>query len=571
MSLTTPENFEDLTVVSVEGIFLYWKTSSSLWKTKLETLHKDKYVIIPLNWGFHCDRTQIPEFGETRPETDLLKLFNIIVELGKIPILLLPIGPCPLQVNGGVPSSLANHLLHDDLGMNVFCIDNQDRLIKLYSFFESKVYIGYKEFLGSLAKYLKKHKLNLSIWGLNSGYFNEEGVFCSFFKDTSNIYQTSFSRFLTQQQVNNASELTKEGKEKLEEDFYHMMFELYSSSIEEILSEYWEGVLNISFMGTGPHSTITRMEYNDSSHRYSKEIFYSISTGVKVCSATLSHRVFNSILNKQIEDLSKKEMIGEIESLASYEEDDLTALRTLHFFYMYSDNLGNFDQSWIDSGLIEYFEKEFKCCHRNMNIDLFNPEIVVDRPGTYHFFLGKDVRQKNFYKIMRGPMNGGKIIIDTQNLSKDIRKNIEIFILENELNVTKVRLFCDIEYIEFGDGRLILFDSSEIPKDKLSTFWEKLISTFDILHLQFDKENQVDKVWQYRGTGPSELSYQEIRRVTLYNDTSYKKKVRIPMMRGFALMKLVDEQNVKVTSQEDHIDLNFLPKSIISLDFGVFL
>ncbi len=77
-------------------------------------------------------------------------------------------------------------------------------------------------------------------------------------------------------------------------------------------------------------------------------------------------------------------------------------------------------------------------------------------------------------------------------------------------------------------------------------------------------------MWRTRGPGGSELKFQEIRRVSFFNRTSYKKKARINTKSNFAFIKILDETNVNVASANNVVEVEFLPGGFVSLDFGVY-
>ena len=106
-------------------------------------------------------------------------------------------------------------------------------------------------------------------------------------------------------------------------------------------------------------------------------------------------------------------------------------------------------------------------------------------------------------------------------------------------------------------------------REKLK-FWHKIIQTFDLVHLSIPKIEGGHFLWRTREASHLELNYEEVRRLSLYNPTSYKKKLKIELPKNFALMKVVDENFVQIQNQTHHLELEFLPEGSLSLDFGVF-
>jgi hypothetical protein len=59
-----------------------------------------------------------------------------------------------------------------------------------------------------------------------------------------------------------------------------------------------------------------------------------------------------------------------------------------------------------------------------------------------------------------------------------------------------------------------------------------------------------------------------VRRVNIYNPTSYKKVVTIKTHKHFAFMKMIDPTRANAKSTSDGVDVELLPNGKIALDFG---
>ena len=82
MSLTTPVIRDEDSVFPGENWFLYWKTSASLWKTKIESRNDLGSILVPINWSFHSDTGDSYDFAVEKPETDLNKLAEKLFDQG---------------------------------------------------------------------------------------------------------------------------------------------------------------------------------------------------------------------------------------------------------------------------------------------------------------------------------------------------------------------------------------------------------------------------------------------------------------------------------------------------------
>ena len=152
MTLTTPVPRDLDTVFPGENWFFYWKTSASLWKNKLQEFPGTK-IIIPVNWSFHSETGDQFDFDEHRPETNLKKLVEIAESVGKQVIFFLPLTPAPFLSNGGLPHLLARGLALNNEQMAYGIIDADDNLIKIYSFFDPRVFEAFDRFVKKLGQY----------------------------------------------------------------------------------------------------------------------------------------------------------------------------------------------------------------------------------------------------------------------------------------------------------------------------------------------------------------------------------------------------------------------------------
>ena len=97
-----------------------------------------------------------------------------------------------------------------------------------------------------------------------------------------------------------------------------------------------------------------------------------------------------------------------------------------------------------------------------------------------------------------------------------------------------------------------------------------MVSYLDVKHMQVDQDTDVQYFWMKRAANSFELSYEEIRRVHVYNPTSYKKKMRFKSTSGFAFLRSIDEKFVELKSTPIGIELTLMPGGSITIDFGYF-
>ena len=78
MQLTTPELKEYDTVFPGENWFYFWRTSPSLWESKLREFSGAQPILVPIYWGLHSEQPEKFDFGTYKPETDLKRLYEVI-------------------------------------------------------------------------------------------------------------------------------------------------------------------------------------------------------------------------------------------------------------------------------------------------------------------------------------------------------------------------------------------------------------------------------------------------------------------------------------------------------------
>jgi len=177
-----------------EQWFFYWKTSAALWENRIIQSPLDEIIFIPIYWGFHLDGTQW-DFGQNQPDRDLLRLVNLLNSHKRKFCWLIPTSPAPFLPNGGVPALAARTLSISGEGVHLATFDQEDKLHKLYSFFEPKVFSVYNEFLEAFVGFLKKNRIQAPVWG-NSYHYLDRGQTISFFDDQSVAFEQGFSRYL---------------------------------------------------------------------------------------------------------------------------------------------------------------------------------------------------------------------------------------------------------------------------------------------------------------------------------------------------------------------------------------
>lgn len=573
MTLTTPVPRDIDSVFPGENWFFYWKTAASLWRIKLQEFPGMR-IIVPLNWSFHSETGDSFDFDDHRPETNLLKLVEIAKEVGKKVIFFLPVTPAPFLPNGGLPHFLSRGLALNREGMAYGIIDADDNLVKIYSFFDPRVFEAFSKFVKNLGKYFLEKGISCDVWGLSCGYF-ENGNFNSFLEDSSNVYQQAFTRFLATKK--NGKEVLSTLEEKqFAFEFNKSIQELYSTNARESIGPSFEGVLDVAFLGASTEKFLKRLYGTQTTKDYTEEIYEALAKDIIPSSVLIPARAKKGVLIRELNDLVANSYLpARLENLI-YDQNNSSSFSPLSFFKVYEkiDGLSSMFHSWEQMHLWDYLRSQFGWNYKIISsekLKLQNDKI--SSTDNIHFFHGHDVDREMFSFILRTFLGAGKIILNRSGLSEDMNRKLETFFLENKLVVEKVNFFTSIQNIILGDGRLIIFNGEDLlSKDKKSheEFWEKIIHTFGLVHVPLENAEGIDYYWRTRGAHSNELKFEEIRRLSLYNPTSYRKKIRMNLMKNFVVYKVIDEFNVSVHTLPNEVEIELAPEGSVVLDFGVF-
>ena len=277
-------------------------------------------------------------------------------------------------------------------------------------------------------------------------------------------------------------------------------------------------------------------------------------------------------MNRQLKELVNDSFLPLKLREDYYEEEGVGFFSPLHFFEILTPDL-DITLGWEELGLYRFIFRKFRWGHK---LRLFNKHIdeeITISPEKIYLFEGRMLDINIYHVILKIFMQGGKVILNLSGLSQEISRKMEIFFLENKLEIQKVNLLTKVSNVELGEGRLISFEENKIKdatEERKVIFWRKLFTTFDLLHLDIPHVDGIDYFWKTRFATSNELNYEEVRRLSLYNRTSYKKKVKFNIMKNFALMRIVDKTNAYIRSSAQDIEVELLPNGVVALDFGIF-
>ena len=561
-----------------ENWFYYWKTSSSLWSSKFSEFTENNHIFIPINWAFHTETGETFDFGTSRPETNLKKLVTIAEQNNKKVTFLLPICPAPFLVNGGVPHLLARNIsLTKDLYL-MSLVDGDGQINKMYSFFDPNIYKMFAKFSRELGRYFSESGLSQDLWGVDCFYFSEN-KFRSYFEDASEIFMNGFSKFIALkkdendggniQVIQNADE-----ENAFKKDFYDSISSLYKDSAQHNLAANWNGVKKILFLGGAPKDFPVKMFLLEELSSYSKMILRGVCNNLLPSSVLINNSSKNDVFKRMIDNIVTRCLMPCEFKSSHYCETTDVSFRPLLLHTVFTNDQLLINKEWAQLKLFDFLSRFYGWTYKILNISELDFEEFDNECGDIKYFSSQSLlSEADFSKIIRLFMLGENVILNTAGLSEQNLKKLELFLLENSLEVQKVNFKTVIKYSSIGEGKLVFFNSEDmgdLSTDEAIDFWERLTNIFTLQHFDIFITEDVDAFWMTRLSSGSELTYDEVRRLNLYNFTSYKKKMRMVFKKNFALMKIIDEVNVKIFQRSHELEIEMFPGASVSIDFGLF-
>ena len=566
---TPPLSNYDNQVFPGENWFFYWKLGSGLWRSKLEEYTHPGPLLVPLNWSFHTENGEHFDFADRRPETNLKKLVDDARQIGRTLSFLLPLTPLPCLPNGGIPHLTAGNPAQDAQGVAYGIVDGDNNINKLYSFFDTKVFQAYARFTRELGSYFIRSGIDAFVWGMECGYKDRDG-FKSFLFDTSPTWKKSFDNFVLTQKEASLSPA------QLRYEFYELIRQTYRQQAAKDMSAHWEGVLKVGFIGSHPQNIFQQLEEKKSSAANRLEqTLANLSVSDLPSSVLIRPEQKKGCWGKMLNDIVTNGAVTQLQPSTSSPDWNNT-LTPLCFFKIHHSPLSSNRTipGWNELRLKDHLQQYYRWTYHETCESIIQKEThsEVDTESI-HFFQGYDLTPKKFRQMVRLLMNDSHLILDKTSISEECSRQLESFLLENDLEVEKINLHTNIQHIKLDRTSLIIFDGSrlsELSPEKIDDFWHRLIGFFSLKHLSIQHASGVEHYWRTRLPSPEELNYEEIRRVGLYNSDNIKRKIEIPLLSNFKLLRIIDQIHGSVWSNPRQITVELEPEGSLSLDFGVF-
>ena len=561
-----------------ENWFFYWKTSPSLWESKLQQFQGVNPIFVPIYWGLHSEYSDQFDFGEHKPETNLKRLADCAAKVGREVIFILPLTPAPFFINGGIPSYLARNISKNREGLAMSVMDNTGRVNRLYSFYDPKIFQAFRKFVYHLGQYFSQLGISSSLFGLDCMRI-EDGHLVSYFKDHSQVFDGGFNRYIKQMQDSEPDKIEKliekpEYENDLKREYSELIRNLYFDSAKDSLAGNWAGLIKSCFIG-GSGIDIFRRSFSswDSEKEYFSPLMKSIVNEVYPSTVLLPSEIKAKSFGAATKHIIDSSYVRKFLSNDYYEDDFSLTFQPLVFFEIVETGIGHYDyqSSMAQSGLSHYFNARFPWSF-TMKKD-FVVEIEDLDPQTVYFFIGERLTSEDFNKVLKLFMNGMRVFLDVYEMDQKLLQKLEVFFAENNIQTESVNYISPVVKASLGEGTIITYNRQKLVESshpKKVGFWETMIKFLNIKHLNVQADEGIEYFWKSRASNTYELSYEEIRRVSFYNPTSYKKKAHIVSSQNFAFIKNVDQKNVDIQSTPIGIDVSMMPGGSVTLDFGFY-
>jgi len=534
-----------------------------LWESYILLKDPAEIIVIPLYWGFHYEEREGWDFGNKNSERDLLKLIEILRNLSRKFCFLLPLTPAPFLTNGGIPATCARSLTVGYQGLSLSFLDSEENLNKIYTFFEPKVLQAFNDFCQVFADKLKKLKCSVPVYGAIFTYLEEKKEI-SFFEDRSLVFEQGFSRYLKKTYGDKLELEAPNEEEALKIKFTSEIQSLFESTASSAFTS-WAGLKRISFLaGNLQHNIHRCLKSGSAILPLMSELETCFLSRRWVSSSLLAAGEKQNLLGQYLLDLFGPTEIEREFSLKGKQNVSEESWNYLELVSVFDDEKNDF----VQQGLMDFLNTNYRWAYRKYDQLIFEPDWIDENQDKIKFFQTKRMSKNRFVQVLKLFLMGQKIIIDSSDLTNELRSKWEIFLIENNLKTQKINFCTELTYTNLGEGMIILYEGKKLNLNDCQKFWKKIFDFIKLPHLDFNFEEDIFGYWKFRTSTEFELNYLDVRRLNLYNPTSYKKQLKLDIKRGFVFMKVIDPHLASAKSVSQKLEIELLPQGKIALDFG---
>jgi hypothetical protein len=553
--------------------FFYWKVHPSQWKTRLQEWKSkgiDK-IAVPLYWAHHAriDSTNVTyDFGVQKSETDLKELNLAIKALKLKTIFILPVGPMPFFVNGGVPASLIKNKSYFADGRSLVFVEPQTKKLVHYpSFFAASIFKEYCNWVQHLGNYLAQSSVSDSVFVADCGYLDAQGIYRSLAEDFGIEMQKKWKAH------------QKRSPNMSAESFQEEVLKLYRSVAREMLGALWGGEVRMALLGQAPELLLTHL------HGY-QQLEINLAKELKQCLQLQIHPILlpesqNSGPRTHLAFLYEK-MCSEsyLQSLFGQSIDDVSqyAYRAWTAATVVGD-AKLIKGPMLKEGLESVGQNEFQghlqiVSEAQLARFLKSPD-EDDDWWTKPIIAPVAIENDNaFHSLLTHFLSGGKVLINVDTLSAAHLRKVELFVLENQLKESLFNAPLKFRLLTLGDGQLILYEGKDLSAIKLlhtkMHFWSVMFAQMQRHHLPLNLDKEMGAFWMERKTSPRELNYSSFRRLIIVNFSFNTKQAAFFPNKSYAFSKIVEQSEITIQQAGSGASTKIImgPRGYVVLEFG---
>ena len=561
MSLITPERLDNHEVYSEEGFFYYWNAPSIAWEELITANFSQKYLIIPINWPIHLVDNSY-DFGKKRKELNISKLIDLGHANAKKVLLVFSISPNPIFSNSGIPTSFARQIAYNESGIlsHTFC---GEKLVKHYSFFDSSLFKGFSEFISSASINFSEMTSKFQAITCEVGWL-ESGVYNSFFDDYGQCFHQSFEKYLDSIEDSNYKHKKVKDHQK---DFRSFVKSLYFKEVQRNFSKNFIGHQRLSFINGSEKNSLISLFSTTDNFSLGQEIVDTYSNELIPISFSIDKNGRNEIFSTQLKQLFTADFLDQ--SLEGFRvKEDAVDFLPISFFHFIGKNqdLSN----WIEAGIFTILKQNYNgvFSSRSNTLEYFRDSYLLNK---ILLISGEKLSKKDFLIMKDFFYTGSIILFDSTNIDDDANLFLIEFLSQNGVKKEVLHIGLNITVYTYQNSSMLVFNLEEFfQKENKREIWKKILSSLPIIHFDPKIKNEgIVSCWRSRLAKPFEMNFDEVRRLSIYNVTDYKKEISFELLEHFFLLKTVDQQNVEMVKSDKKIKITFSPKSSLSLDFGI--
>lgn len=542
----------------VSSFYQYWKYSRAQRIDFLENYKSENLDLIPY-WS--TDWTLNKRHCSLKPQAPLLDIIDWAKRKGKVLSLYVPLTPCPLVPDGGLPFINKVNAL-DFQSMSLSIMSSDQSVNHIHSAYERDTPELFYIWLEELKKLCEKKEVGIHWWGLRS-YYPHNIYFHSYQEDSSHAFEKAFSQYVKSNRLSEGESLLRE-KDK----FQKMVGEFYLASLDDVIGESQYKLKTLCFLKGSPESIFWQEvnpldELSDISLDFCRSFTYGMSPDFSLVSRqNLPDEAWNFFSQISPKTIDYRDV---------YMQNSRIEFRPLTIFKIWGDGSEQMiEEKANEIKLTTFFFNFFRWTYK------IEPSFIFDDEETSEqivFCLQENFTNDQVRSLAQSFSKGQKFIFFLESFNDSQWRFWIDFISSNGYFKEEMLFQGKIHYFSNEAGGQVTILSrialSRLGVNQAVELWEKMITFFNVNAFKINHSEGVNYFWQQRDVRSHELSYKEVRRVFIHNTTEASQRVFIKKIRNGSLIKVSERVKAKVSTDDDHIWIELGTLGMTSLEFGI--